>query len=44
MFAELVHVGELKIVFVSKADLIQAKKASGRPQDLVDVEKLEKTV
>jgi len=40
---ETVQVGDLNILFVSKADLIKAKKASGRPQDLIDIEKLEET-
>ena len=33
----------LVIPFISKADLICSKKASGRPQDLIDVRNLEKT-
>jgi hypothetical protein len=32
--------GELKINFISKNDLLINKRASGRPQDLVDFEKL----
>ena len=31
------------VPFISRADLIRSKKASGRPQDLVDVQNLEKT-
>jgi len=31
----------LMVPFISKADLIVAKRASGRPQDLIDVELLE---
>ena len=30
------------IPFISRADLIKAKEASGRPQDLVDAENLKK--
>lgn len=32
--------GELQVRFISKADLITAKLASARPQDLMDVENL----
>lgn len=32
--------GDLKVSFISKDDLITAKLASGRPQDLIDVENL----
>jgi hypothetical protein len=28
--------------FISKSDLIKAKRASGRPQDLLDLENLER--
>ncbi len=34
---------DLSIPFISKQDLIIAKKASGRPQDLIDAASLEKT-
>jgi len=37
---ESVELGELKILFISRADLIRAKEASGRPQDRIDVDKL----
>ena len=37
---ESVELGELKILFISRADLIRAKEASGRPQDMLDVDKL----
>ena len=37
-----VRFGELSILFISKEDLIQAKKTSGRPQDLIDIENLKK--
>ena len=33
--------GEIKVTFISKEDLISNKKASGRIQDLADLEKLE---
>ena len=39
---EEVRLGEFLIPFISKADLIKAKEASGRPQDLIDAEKLRK--
>ena len=32
----------LTIPFISRADLIKAKDASGRPQDLLDAENLRK--
>ncbi|GEM_PF-145153 len=35
--------GGVPIHVIGKAELIRAKKASGRPQDLLDVEALEKT-
>jgi hypothetical protein len=35
-------VGGVKVLVVSKAELILLKRASGRPQDLVDAENLEK--
>ncbi len=37
---EAFEMNGLKIVFISRSDLIKAKEASGRPQDLVDAEKL----
>jgi hypothetical protein len=39
---EKVQLGEFVIPFISKADLIEGKEASGRPQDLIDAEKLRK--
>lgn len=33
----------LKVYFISKADLILAKRASGRPQDLIDADLLSNT-
>jgi len=35
--------GGVPIHVISKTDLVRAKKASGRPQDLLDVDALEKT-
>lgn len=40
---EEVRVEELVIPFISKADLIRTKEASGRDQDVIDVRKLRKT-
>ncbi len=40
---EEVQIGGFAVPFISKADLIKAKEASGRPQDLIDAEKLRKT-
>ncbi len=34
--------GETKVPFIGLADLIRAKRASGRPQDLIDAELLER--
>lgn len=34
--------GDIETYFISKADLIKNKQASGRKQDLADIEKLEK--
>lgn len=34
--------GDIHAFFISRADLIKNKKASGRKQDLADIEKLEK--
>lgn len=33
----------LKVSFISKQDLITAKRASGRPQDLIDADLLSDT-
>ena len=41
--AEYVNIGSLKVPFISCDDLIQAKLASGRPQDLVDASSLTKS-
>lgn len=38
-----VKLNDIIIPFISKSDLIKAKKASGRPQDLIDAANLEKT-
>jgi hypothetical protein len=37
---EIVELGDLKMVFISRSDLIKAKEASSRPQDKIDIEKL----
>jgi hypothetical protein len=37
---EAVELDGLEIPFISSPDLIPAKKASGRPQDKIDIEKL----
>lgn len=34
--------GDIQVNFISKEDLIQCKRISGRMQDLADIEKLEK--
>lgn len=39
---EEVRLGEFVIPFISKEDLIKAKEASGRPQDLIDAQNLRK--
>jgi len=39
---EEVCIGDLSIPFISKSDLIKAKEAGGRAQDLLDVENLKK--
>jgi len=36
----IVRLDDLEIPFISRADLIRAKEAAGRPQDKIDVEKL----
>ncbi len=38
-----VKLNDITLSFISKTDLIKAKKASGRQQDLIDVENLERT-
>jgi len=40
---ENVQLEGLVIPFISKTDLIKAKEASGRPQDLIDAKELRKT-
>ena len=37
---QVVELDNLKVFFISRSDLIQAKEASGRPQDKIDIEKL----
>lgn len=37
---EVVELADLKIFFISRSDLIRSKKASGRPQDKIDIDKL----
>ena len=37
---EKVEVDDLKILFISRSDLIRAKEASARPQDKIDIDKL----
>ncbi len=37
---EVVQLDDLKTLFISRSDFIQAKEASGRPQDKIDIEKL----
>ena len=39
---ETLQVSETEMHFISKGDLIKAKQAAGRPQDLLDLEKLER--
>ena len=38
---EMVELAGHTIPFISRSDLIRAKKASGRPQDKIDIDKLE---
>lgn len=40
---EIVELGDVRIPFISKLDLIEAKRAGGRPQDDIDIKKLEET-
>jgi hypothetical protein len=35
-----VNFDELKVIFISKQDLIASKRAAGRPQDLIDADLL----
>ncbi|MCF8142687.1 MAG: nucleotidyltransferase [Deltaproteobacteria bacterium] len=37
---EVVELGDLRIYFISRSDLIRSKEASGRLQDKIDVDKL----
>jgi predicted nucleotidyltransferase len=39
-----VDIEDCKIIFISLTDLISAKEASGRPQDLIDLKKLKKVL
>lgn len=39
---ETIMIAETDMQFISKHDLIKAKRASGRPQDLLDLENLER--
>ena len=39
---ETVELNALKLLFISRSDLIRAKEASGRPQDKLDIENLRK--
>ena len=39
---EVVELEDLKIYFISLSDLIRSKEASGRPQDMIDIEQLKK--
>jgi hypothetical protein len=38
-----IEIENLKVPIISRKDLIRNKKASGRPQDLVDIQMLEQT-
>ncbi len=40
---EIVELDDLKIPFISRSDLIRSKKASGRPQDKIDIDKLKES-
>jgi hypothetical protein len=37
---QIVSLDDLKILFISRFDLLKVKEASGRPQDKIDIEKL----
>ena len=34
-------IGDLRVPFISRSDLIRSKRAAGRPQDLIDADSLE---
>jgi hypothetical protein len=36
------HYGDVKVFFISRNDLLKSKKAAGRPQDMRDLEELDK--
>lgn len=40
---ETLEVGGVEMFFISKPDLMKAKEAAGRPQDLLDLENLKKS-
>ena len=37
---KVVELNDLKILFISRSNLIRSKEASGRPQDMIDADKL----
>jgi hypothetical protein len=37
---QIVVLDDLKLLFISRSDLLKVKEASGRPQDKIDIEKL----
>ena len=39
---ETLMIAETEMHFISKRDLIRAKRAAGRPQDLLDLDNLER--
>ncbi len=40
---EVVEIDSVKLLFISKSDLIKVKEVSRRPQDMIDVLKLDET-
>ncbi len=40
---EVVEIDSIKLLFISKSDLIKTKEASKRPQDVIDLSRLHKT-
>jgi len=40
---EEIEIDSVKLLFISRSDLIKTKKASGRPQDMIDVLTLDET-